>query len=112
MPPGPCSRRSRNRMRSSTCTPTGGCRSPQAGFLGKRDRQSRGVPELSASAFTAYQQDLAEVLESFASKGGWVCMDTSPLGVAEAGSAVADIAERHFLPAAAVTAHIGEDGYR
>jgi thymidylate kinase len=80
-------------------------------FSGSETGNREGAPELSASAFTAYQQDLAEVLESFAGKGGWVCMDTSPLDAAEAGSAVADIAERHFLPAAAVTGHIGKDGY-
>ncbi len=81
-------------------------------FSGSETGNREGVPELSAAAFAAYQGDLAEVLESFAGKGGWVCVDTSALGVAEAGSAVADIAEQHFRPAAAVTGRAGGDGSR
>jgi dTMP kinase len=81
-------------------------------FSGSETGNREGVPELSAAAFAAYQEGLAEVLESFAGKGGWVCVDTSSLGVAEAGSAVADIAELRVRPAAAVTGCAGEDGSR
>jgi len=79
-------------------------------FSGSETGNREGVPELSAAAFTDYQGDLAEVLESFAGKGGWVCVDASSLGVAEAGSAVADIAEHHFRAATAVTGRAEGDG--
>lgn len=81
-------------------------------FSGSETGNLEGVAELSAEAFAAYQRDLAEVLESFAGKGGWACVDTSPLGAAEAGSAVADIAELHVRPAGAVTSRAGGDGSR
>ena len=81
-------------------------------FSGSETGNREGVPELSAAAFAAYQGDLAEVLESFAGESGWVCVDTSSLSVAEAGSAVADIAGQHFRPAAAVTGRAGGDGSR
>jgi hypothetical protein len=81
-------------------------------FSGSETGNREGIPELSAPAFAAYQGDLAEVLESLAGKGGWVCVDTSSLGVAEAGAAVADIAEQHVRPAAAVTGPAGGDGSR
>ena len=72
-------------------------------FSGSETGNREGAPELSAAAFATYQAHLAEVLESFAGKGGWVCVDTSSLGVAEAGSAVADIAELRVRPAARIT---------
>jgi hypothetical protein len=75
----------------------------RAVFSGSETGNREGVPELSAAAFAVYQQDLAEVLESFACTGGWACVDASSLGVAEAGSAVADIAGQHVRPTAAVT---------
>jgi thymidylate kinase len=81
-------------------------------FSGSETGNREGVPELSAGAFAAYQRDLAEVLESFAGKGGWACVDTSSLGAAEAGSAVADIAELHVRPAGAATSRACGDGSR
>jgi thymidylate kinase len=81
-------------------------------FSGSETGNREGVPELSAGAFAAYQRDLAEVLESFAGKGGWVCVDTSSLSPVEAGSAVADIAELHVRPAGAVTRRVCGDGSR
>jgi len=81
-------------------------------FSGSETGNRDGVPELSAAAFAAYQRDLGEVLETFAGKGGWACVDTSSLGVAEAGSAVADIAELHVRPAAAVAGRPDGDGGR
>lgn len=81
-------------------------------FSGSETGNREGVPKLSAAAFAAYQQDLAEVLESFAVKGSWVCVDASSLGLAEAGSAVADIAEQHVRPAAAVTGRADGDRSR
>ena len=63
-------------------------------FSGSETGNREGVPELSAAAFAHYQRSLAEVLESFAGQGGWACVDASSFGVAEAGSAVAGIAER------------------
>lgn len=81
-------------------------------FSGSETGNHEGVPELSARAFAAYQRNLAEVLESFAGKAGWVCVDTSSLGAAEAGSAVADIAELHVRPAGAVTSRAWGDGSR
>jgi thymidylate kinase len=79
-------------------------------FSGCETGNREGVPELSAAAFAAYQLDLAATLESFADKGGWVCVDTSSLGVAEAGRAVADIAEQHFRPTLPVTGRPDGDG--
>jgi hypothetical protein len=79
-------------------------------FSGSETGNREGVPEPSAAAFTDYQRDLAEVLESFAGKGGWVCVDTSSPGVAEAGSAVADVAGRHLRATAAVTSRASGDG--
>jgi thymidylate kinase len=64
-------------------------------FSGSETGNREGGPELSAAAFTGYQRDVAEVLESFARKGSWVCVDTASLGVAEVGAAVADVAEQH-----------------
>ncbi len=78
-------------------------------FSGSETGNREGVPELSAAAFTDYQRDLAEVLESFAGKDGWVCVDISSLGAAEAGSVVADIAEHYFRATAAVTGHAEGD---
>ena len=78
-------------------------------FSGSETGNHEGVPELSAAAFTDYQRDLAGVLESFAAKGGWVCVDTSFLGMAEAGSAVADVAEQHLGATAAVMGRAGGD---
>lgn len=81
-------------------------------FSGSETGNREGAPELSPAAFTDYQRNLAGVLESFAGKGGWICVDASFLGVAEAGSAVADIAEHHFCAASAVTDHADGDGSR
>jgi thymidylate kinase len=82
----------------------------KAVFSGSETGNREGVPELSAAAFADYQRSLAEVLESFAGKGGWVCVDTSCLGVTEASSAVADIAEHHFRAAIADRGRAGGDG--
>lgn len=78
-------------------------------FSGSETGNREGVPELTAAAFAAYQQSLAEMLESFASKGNWVCVDTSSCGVAEAGSAVADIAERYLRGIPVGTGHADAD---
>ena len=79
-------------------------------FSGSETGNREGVPELSAAAFTDYQRNLAEVLESFAGQGGWVCVDTSSFGVAEAGSAVADIAERYLRGIPADTGRVDAAG--
>lgn len=78
----------------------------KATFSGSETGNREGVPELSAAAFTDYQQGLAEVLESFAGRCGWLRVDTSSLDAEVVGSAVADIAERHLD-----TAREGEDGF-
>jgi thymidylate kinase len=83
----------------------------KSAFSASETGNREGIPELSAGAFAAYQADLAEVLESFAGKGGWVCVDTSSLGATEAGSAVADVAELHARHAA-VTSRASGDGSR
>jgi thymidylate kinase len=61
------------------------------------------VPDLSAAGFTEYQRTLAEVLESFAGKERWVCVDASCLDAAQTGSVVADIAEHYFHATGGVT---------
>ena len=72
-------------------------------FSASETGNREGVPELSATAFAAYQRDVAGVLESFAGEGGWVCVDTSSLSVPEAGSAVADVAELQWRATVAGT---------
>jgi thymidylate kinase len=79
------------------------------GFSASETGNREGTPELSAVTFAAYQQDLAEVLESFAGKAGWVCVDASSLGVTETGSAVADIAEQFLGSAGSVTSQASGD---
>jgi thymidylate kinase len=80
-------------------------------FSGSETGNREGVQELSATAFTRYQQRLAGVLESFAGTGGgWVCVDTSSLSAAEVGSALADVAEQHLRANDAVRDRAGEDG--
>jgi thymidylate kinase len=65
-------------------------------FTGSETGNRGGTAELSAAAFTGYQLSLAVVLESFASTGGWTRVDASSLSAQEAGTAVADIAEKHL----------------
>ena len=78
-------------------------------FTGSETGNREGAPDLSAAAFIRYQRSLAEVLESFASNGGWVRVDTSFHGAQEVASAVADIAEwRHGT--VAVMDHRGAAG--
>jgi thymidylate kinase len=84
----------------------------KSAFSGSETGNREGTPELSAAAFTDYQRNLAGVLESFAGKGGWVCVDASFLDVAEAGSAVADIAEHHLRVTAAGTGSADGGGDR
>jgi thymidylate kinase len=69
-------------------------------FTGSEAGNREGTVELSAAAFTSYQRRLAGVLESFAGTGGWTRVDASSLSVQEAGTAVADIAEKHLGAAA------------
>lgn len=81
----------------------------KSAFSGSETGNREGAPELSAVAFTDYQQGLAEVLESFAARDGWVCVDTASLGIPEVGAVVAGVAERRFGPAAAGDGHGDED---
>jgi thymidylate kinase len=74
----------------------------KSAFSGSETGNREGTPNLSAAAFTDYQARLAEIIESFASKEGWVCVDTSSLSAAQTGSVVADIAEHYlYAPTAA-----------
>jgi thymidylate kinase len=79
-------------------------------FSGSETGNREGTPDLSAAAFTSYQRSLAEVLESFASKGGWTRVDTSSLSAEAIGAAVAGIAEQHLDATAGTTARSGDVG--
>lgn len=69
----------------------------KAVFSGSETGNREGTPELSRAAFANYQSGVAEVLESFAGRGGWACVDTFSLTAAEVGLVVADLAEQRHL---------------
>ncbi|MGH8905661.1 MAG: dTMP kinase [Egibacteraceae bacterium] len=73
-------------------------------FAASEAGNHEGAVELSAQAFTAYQQRLSAVLDEFARREGWVSLDVSQSSVEQVGHAVADRVAHHIATGRALQA--------